>query len=70
MFRILEIRIVCMIIRWSSKQKVANYAELDGLQQPLLKNFDPNKVGNELFTRDFSPRWYKGHSWRSYEIEG
>ena len=33
--------------------------ETEEPQQPLLKSYDPKKLGNESFTRDFKAEWYK-----------
>ena len=41
--------------------------ETEGPQQPLLKSYDPKELGNESFTRDFKPEWYKRHPWLSYD---
>ena len=41
---------------------------MEGPQQPLLKSYDPKKLGNESFSRDFNPEWYKRHPWLSYDV--
>ena len=38
-------------------------------QQPVLREYKPQKFGNETFTRDFKPKWFKKYPWFSYSIE-
>ena len=40
---------------------------IEGPQQPLLKIYERKQLGNESFTRDFNPEWYKRHPWLSYD---
>ena len=41
----------------------------EGPQQPMLKCYDPKKIGSESFSRDFNPAWYKRYPWLSYNCE-
>ena len=41
----------------------------EGPQKPILNCYDPKKFGNESFTTDFNPTWYKRYPWLSYNIE-
>ena len=42
---------------------------LDRPKQPILKSYDPKKVGNENATRNFISDWYNDHPWLEYSVE-
>ena len=44
-------------------------ARSDGPQQPLLREYNPQNVGNETFTRDFQPKWFKQYPWLNYSVD-
>ena len=46
-------------------ESVAN----EGPSQPIIKQYSPQKFGNEKHKRDFQPDWFKSYPWLSYSIE-
>ena len=41
----------------------------EGPLQPVLREYKPQKFGNETFTRDFKAQWFKQYPWLSYSID-
>ena len=41
----------------------------EGPLQPVLREYKPQKFGNETFTRDFKAKWFKQYPWLSYSID-
>ena len=41
----------------------------EGPLQPILREYKPQKFGNETFTRDFKAQWFKQYPWLSYSID-
>ena len=44
-------------------------ATSDGPQQPVLREYNPQNFGNETFTRDFQPKWFKYYPWLNYSVD-
>ncbi|XP_022792206.1 uncharacterized protein LOC111331365 [Stylophora pistillata] len=44
-------------------------ATSDGPQQPVLSEYNPQNFGNETFTRDFQPKWFKPYPWLNYSVD-
>ena len=38
-------------------------------QKPILNCYDPKQFGNESFSRDFNPAWFKRYMWLNYNIK-
>ena len=45
-------------------------ATSEGPQQPALREYNPQRFGNETFTRDFQPKWFKQYPWLNYSVDG
>ncbi|XP_068739132.1 zinc finger MYM-type protein 1-like [Montipora capricornis] len=41
----------------------------EGPLQPVLREYKPQKFGNETFTRDLKAQWFKQYPWLSYSID-
>ncbi|XP_078368944.1 zinc finger MYM-type protein 1-like isoform X2 [Oculina patagonica] len=42
----------------------------EGPQQPVLREYNPQRFGTETFTRDFQPKWFKQYPWLNYSVNG
>jgi len=65
-----EVEMTVPLQRDDNAVRESGLATSEGPQQPTLREYNPQRFGNETFTRDFQPKWFKQYPWLNYSVDG
>ena len=65
-----EVEMIVPVQRDDNTVRESRQATSEGPQQPALHEYNPQRFGNETFTRDFKPKWFKQYPWLNYSVDG
>ena len=65
-----EVEMTVPLQRDDNAVRESGLATSEGPQQPTLCEYNPQRFGNETFTRDFQPKWFKQYPWLNYSVDG
>ena len=65
-----EVEMTVPLQRDDNAVRESGLATSEGPQQSTLREYNPQRFGNETFTRDFQPKWFTQYPWLNYSVDG